>query len=152
MDRQAVEDRALAYFQSGFHCAETVSSTIIELFANEPSHEVPRVASAFGGGIGRTHEDVCGAMSGGAIAIGYLLGRMNPGDNIDTARATAAELRKQFIARFGSTNCRTLLEGFGEQENWMKCKKMTAEVTGILFDILREAGLQPRSLWRNRLL
>jgi C_GCAxxG_C_C family probable redox protein len=144
VDRKAVETRAFAYFQSGFHCAETVSGTTIALFAKETSTEVPRVASAFGGGIGRTYEDVCGALAGGTIAIGYLFGRMTPGENIDTARALAAELRRRFIERFGSTNCRTLLAGFGEQENWARCKSMTAEIAGILAEMLVEAGLESR--------
>jgi len=140
MTREEVERKAFDYFQSGFHCAEAVSKTITELFAQEACRDIPRVASGFGGGIGRTHEDTCGALTGGVIAIGYLFGRDNPDEEWRDAYERAAEFRKRFTEEFGSTNCRALLDAFGEQDNWHKCKRMAAGAAGILSDLLIEQG------------
>jgi C_GCAxxG_C_C family probable redox protein len=145
MERQEVEQRAFDYFQAGFLCAEAVSKTIVELFGREPSHEIPRVASGFGGGFGGTRDEACGALSGGLIALGYLFGRMTPSEDYRAIFELVAEYRRRFMERFGSSTCRTLLEGFGEQDNWAKCKRMSAEATGILWEMLKEKGKEKDS-------
>lgn len=126
---------------TGYHCAEWVSKTIVELHAQKPSSEIPRVASGFGGGIGATREDVCGALTGGIIAIGYLYGRMEPGEDIGTVSELAAEFRNRFIEEFGSTNCRVILESFGGQGNNCKCKRLVVASTRMLSDLLKERGV-----------
>ncbi len=138
MKRTDIEDRAFGYFQSGFHCAEAVSKTIADAFAGESSREIPMVASGFGGGIGGTKGETCGALTGGIVALGYLYGRMDPGEDKKTIYGLASAFRAKFIETFGSAWCREILDGFGEQENMMKCKKLSAGAAGILFDILTE--------------
>lgn len=140
MSRTKVEEMAFNHFQSGFHCAEAVLKTITDLFAEDPSQELPRMATAFGGGIGGTHEDVCGALSGGVLALGYLYGRTEAGADKTDAYRLATEFRKRFIEEFGSANCGKLLIAFGEQEDLNKCKAMAASVAGILADLLVEHG------------
>lgn len=142
MIRKKIQDMAFSHFQSGFHCAEAVSKTITDLFAEEPSHDLPRMATAFGGGIGGTHEEACGALLGGVLALGYLYGRTEPGASKSDAYQLATEFRKRFIAEFGSTNCGMILIGFGEQENLNKCKALSATAAGILADLLIEHGAQ----------
>jgi C_GCAxxG_C_C family probable redox protein len=138
MVKEEAEKKAFDYFQSGFHCAEAVSKTITELFAKESSSDISKVASGFGGGIGRTHEDVCGALTGGVIALGYLFGRIKPGESFQDAWELSSEFRKRFIKKFGSANCQTILKGFGEQENNIKCKKLAANAAGMLSEIIIE--------------
>ncbi|MEW6609116.1 MAG: C-GCAxxG-C-C family (seleno)protein [bacterium] len=138
MIREDVEKKAFDYFEGGFHCAEAISKTITEFFAKELSSEIPKVASGFGGGIGKTKEDVCGALTGGVIALGCLFGRMEPGKDLKDVCELTSEFRRRFIDEFGSTNCQTILKGFGEQENMQKCKKLTATAAGILSEILVE--------------
>lgn len=137
MERKEIEKKAFNYFQSGFNCAEAVSKTITELFSKEPALDIPKVATGFGGGIGGTKcEATCGAVSGGVIALGFLLGRMEPRDDKQKIYALASEFRSLFIDKFGSTNCKTILNSFGVQENMLKCKKLTAETVGMLYEIL----------------
>jgi C_GCAxxG_C_C family probable redox protein len=138
MTREDVERKAFDYFVSGYHCAEAISRAIVERYAEEPSSEVPKVASGFLGGIGATHQDVCGALTGGIIAIGYLFGRMEPGEDIQEARELASTFRSRFIEEFGSTNCSALLDRLGEQEKGLKCKRLTATAAGLLSELLRE--------------
>lgn len=72
-----------------------------------------RPALALGGGVGGIG-DVCGAVSGGAVAIGQLVGDHMTGD-LDAMKAKARDLampyRRDFEARFGNTEC-NLLTGF----------------------------------------
>lgn len=138
MDSEKIEKKAFDYFQSGFHCAESILKAILEQYAEEPDSEIPKMASGLVGGIGGTHEDICGALAGGIIAIGYLFGRTKPGADIRETREIATEFRRRFIAGFGSTNCGVLLEGIGKQENMIKCKRLTAGAAGLLSEILAE--------------
>jgi len=139
MQRQEIERKAFETYLSGYHCAEVISKTIIEAYG-DGSAGIPRVASGFGGGVGRTSEDVCGIFSGGIIALGYLHGRMTPEEDIKKTFQLTAEWRKRFIAKVGSTQCPDILKKLGEQDHMMKCKKLTAEMTGILAELLDKPG------------
>lgn len=138
MVRQEIEKKTFDYHQSGYNCAEALSKAITEAFAQEKASDIPKVATAFGGGIGRSKEEICGTLTGGIIALGYLFGRMNPDESPDKVHMLAAEFRRRFIEKNGSSVCQTILKEFGEQENLIKCKKMTAEIAGILADLLTE--------------
>ena len=129
---------AFEYHKSGFHCAESVSKAIMEVYGSKISHDIIKVATSFGGGLGRTKQDICGGLAGAIIAIGFLYGRSEPGADWTLASDLAAELRKRFVQNHGTTNCGILLEAFGPQENMMRCKQLSGEVAGILADILEE--------------
>ena len=77
-------------------------------------------------------------MSGGVIALGLLFGRMEPSDDKQKIYDLASEFRSLFIDKFGSTNCQTILNSFGVQENMLKCKRLTADAAGMLYDILSD--------------
>ena len=136
----SVSKLAFQYHKSGFHCAEAVSKAFMEVYGNGDSNDIPKVATAFGGGVGRTKEDICGALIGGFIALGYLFGRNEPGaDWTDTAEL-AAELKRQFVQAHETTNCGALLTAFGPQENMMRCKRLSGEVAAMLADIIEAHG------------
>ena len=69
-----------------------------------------RVAAGFGGGMGGC-QDVCGAVSGAIIAIGYQT-RKRPADQKDATAAARAKTREMYRAvesQFGCVDCRTLV-------------------------------------------
>jgi C_GCAxxG_C_C family probable redox protein len=136
MSRDELEKEAFDYFYNGFCCAEALSKTIIDHFAEKPDGYSVNVASGFCGGVGRTHEDICGAFAGAVIAVGYLFGRTEQGKDLSTACTIISEFRRQFIEAFGSTNCALILERLGEQEKYIKCKQLTGKAAGMLSDIL----------------
>ncbi len=140
MQKKEIEQEAFDTYLTGYHCAEVVSKIITEEYADKSTTDIPRVASGFGGGMGRTFDDVCGILCGGIIALGYLYGRNLPGESLKNAFELTTEWRKRFIEKVGSTQCPAILEKLGEQENMMKCKKLTAEMTGILAELLDEKG------------
>lgn len=68
---------------------------------------VPRVATAFGGGIGGTGS-VCGALVGAVMAIGLRHGRQEPSERDARAYVLTQELRRRFEAEMGQIECRAL--------------------------------------------
>ena len=68
---------------------------------------IPRMASAFGGGMGGLGS-VCGAVSGALIAIGLVHGRDEPWQPRDQVYALAQQVYHGFQQEMGSTICREL--------------------------------------------
>lgn len=140
MNREQIVQKAIEYHSGGFHCAEAVSKAIVEAYGKEPSREIPRVATAFGGGAVKTFDGTCGALTGGLVAIGYLNGRMEPGDEKAKQEVfqLAQELGRRFMAEFGASSCNAVLDMLGPQENMSKCKQLSGTVAGMLSDILEK--------------
>ena len=105
------KELAISYFKSGFNCAQSVVMAFRDLTGLSES-ESARLASSFGGGLGRMRE-VCGAVSGMAIVAGILYGYDNPKVIGASAAhyARVQELANAFRARNGSIVCRELLGG-----------------------------------------
>jgi C_GCAxxG_C_C family probable redox protein len=142
MESREIRKKAYRHFESGLHCAEVVLKTILEMLSGEPHPAVIRSASGFGGGIGGSNEELCGAFTGGVVALGYLLGRENGGDSLKSCGSLIKEFKRKFLNEFGSLDCQTLLTGFKGQQNPLGCAKLTAETTVILADLLTESGLK----------
>lgn len=136
MKKEDLEKEAFDYHYNGFCCSEAISKTIINHFAENPEGYPIKVASGFCGGLGRSHEDICGALTGGIIAVGYLYGRTEQGKDLSEASRIITDFRKAFAEAFGSTNCAAILDILGEQEKYIKCKQLTGKATGLLVDIL----------------
>jgi len=68
---------------------------------------IPRIASAFAGGIGNTGA-VCGAVAGAVMAIGLKQGRAETMEEGLRNLAVAREFRRRFEAEMGNISCREL--------------------------------------------
>ena len=142
MTLQQLEQNAEAFFASGYNCAESVSQAVIEMFNAELPAALPRIASALGGGIGGTHQELCGAFTGGILAIGYLLGRSQLGEDNSLAKEAAAEFRTRLLDNYGMLNCGVLLEKFGDQVDDQECRKIVGKAAGELGRLLNDKGLR----------
>ena len=142
MKLKQLEQNAVAFFESGFNCAEAVSQSIIEAFSEQAPQDIPRVASAFGGGIGGTHAEACGALTGGIIAIGYLLGRTDANENIDSTKELAKAYHQEFAKIAGTTSCGIMLEQFGDKDSHHECSRVVGKATVSLAKLLKESGLK----------
>ncbi len=71
---------------------------------------VPRVAAGLGGGLAR-HGEVCGALTGGVLAIGLAFGADEPGssEEKDALYAKVSQFVDGFAASNGALRCRDLL-------------------------------------------
>jgi C_GCAxxG_C_C family probable redox protein len=103
-------DKALALFTQGYNCAQATFLAFSDLTGLDEK-DAARLASSFGGGIGRMRE-VCGAVSGIAMAAGWLYGYEVPGDDEEKKQhyARIQALAEQFRAEFGTILCRELLD------------------------------------------
>lgn len=136
---QDVGKAAKGYFEQKFHCAESICRAMLERFSDDQTVRGGFTAcTALGGGIGRTHKEVCGLVSGGLVAMGILHGRTTPDKKWDKLASVATEYRELFIKEFGSCNCGELLAKHGQQENFHKCKAMSREAAPILERLLVE--------------
>jgi len=68
---------------------------------------IPRVASAFAGGIGNTGA-ICGAVVGAVMAIGLKQGRADTMKEVLRNLAVAREFRRRFEAEMENISCREL--------------------------------------------
>ncbi len=92
----------------GFNCSQAVFSTLAEQLGFDPALAL-KIASPFGGGIGRTGE-TCGAVSGALMALGLHTGFSEP-DPIAKERvyARTREFLHRFEERHGALSCKTLI-------------------------------------------
>lgn len=113
MENKGREAREL--FEQGYNCAQSVFGAFAKECGIDRETAV-RIASPFGGGIGRMRE-VCGAVSGMMMAAGLLCGYSDP-KTFDEKKRTYAmvqELADRFRNENGSIICRELL-GLEEQD------------------------------------
>ena len=118
--------RAKALFLEGYNCAQAVAGA----FAPEMGLSVDaaaRLASGFGGGMGRMRE-VCGAVSGMTLAASALRGYNDPkaGPEKTDTYAMIQELAGRFRAENGSIICRELL-GLARPEGTPQAEARTPE-------------------------
>ncbi|MEM3725469.1 MAG: C-GCAxxG-C-C family protein [Candidatus Bathyarchaeia archaeon] len=101
-------EKAVKKFLEGYNCAQSVLSTMSEYW-NIKSEFIPKIATPFGGGIG-LHGSVCGALTGGVMAIGIKYGANEPSSKQRLkAYELAGNVYKEFEKRHGSVLCRELI-------------------------------------------
>lgn len=105
------QDVAIDRFASGYNCAQAVLFAFAPDLGLDPDVAL-RLACGFGGGIARRQE-VCGAVSGGVIALGVKYGRGEGQDKALTAEtyARVSDLLSTFEGVHGTHICRDLLGG-----------------------------------------
>lgn len=102
-------EEAKMFFTNGCNCCQAV----LLAFAREcglEQEQALKLASGFGGGIGRMRE-VCGAFSGAVMVADLLVGPGSEGDKAakDAHYALIQELAAAFKAETGSLICREML-------------------------------------------
>jgi C_GCAxxG_C_C family probable redox protein len=104
-------EEAVEKFVSGYNCAQSI------LYAFGPdlgldAETALKVATGLGGGLGGSGE-VCGAVSGGVLALGLKYGRGGRDEKpmAQVAYQKTVELMRAFEEVHGSCTCRTLLGG-----------------------------------------
>lgn len=129
MKNDAMADKAVEYFNSGFVCAEAVLMAIAEAYEINSPH-IPSIATAFGSGLSRSNGP-CGALSGGIMALSLLNGRKDGSEDYASLYKNVASLQQSFHTTFKTTECSKLL-GFsladsdaGEKFTQNKCQSNT---------------------------
>jgi C_GCAxxG_C_C family probable redox protein len=103
-----LSEKAVRYFREGYNCSQSVLLAMFEHWNGE-NELIPKVATAFGGGIGRCGS-VCGALTGGVMAIGIKYGKNEPSpEKRLKTYELAGRFYKQFEKQNGSVLCRELI-------------------------------------------
>ena len=143
---QKIKTEAEELFRGGFFCSEAVMSSIRSNFELDVPEYVISMASGFPVGIGRS-KCLCGAVSGGVMALGLLFGRTVQGDpKVEKNLELAKELHDWFKVANGknSLGCRVLTKEFdmGKGEHKEQCIYFTGLVAEKVAQIIvREYGL-----------
>ena len=108
-DANSLGEKAIRHFRvDGYNCAQSVLLTMAEHWKCK-NELIPKVATAFGGGMGRCGS-VCGALTGGLMAIGIKYGT---NESSAEKRSRAYELAETFYRQFQKQNrsvmCRELI-------------------------------------------
>lgn len=138
MDAEDGQAHAAECFSRGHNCAESVLRGVLFAQGIEPSDLCLRMATPFGGGIGRS-EETCGALTGGVMGVGACLGRTGPDGDKTRSYAAANRLFKGFVAAFGSARCRDINMGdFKSPEHRARCTRFVKEAAGLAILAIRE--------------
>ena len=103
-------ERAVELFVEGYNCAQAVAAAFGDLTGLDEK-TAARMASCFGGGMGRMRE-VCGAVSGMLMVAGVLYGYDDPKATREKRElyAQVQAMAGQFRQELGSIVCRDLLK------------------------------------------
>ena len=98
-----------------------------------------RMTTGLGGGIGSSLEELCGALSAGALMIGGLYGRTEPDQNDDECNRLVRIYRERFVQAFGTGRCLDIREsGYGSSGRW-PCSTLVERAVRILLAVLADA-------------
>lgn len=95
------------FARQGLYCAESVLQALAEE-NGVTSPLIPRIATGLCSGMSRTG-GMCGALSGGVLALSMMLGRDDAAQDVDDAYDASNALVRAFEERFGGTTCPGLL-------------------------------------------
>lgn len=106
---------------------------------------IPRIATGFCSGLART-KGMCGAVSGGVMALGLIFGRDNAEVTVDATYGKIREFLNAFEKQYGSLNCfeltgcdlgtedgRTLFKESGKK---IKCAEMTGGAARMVMEMV----------------
>ena len=140
-------DAAVQAFLEGYNCAQAVAVAFSDLTGPDKDLSA-RLASPFGGGMGRMRE-VCGAVSGMLMVAGILYGYDDP--KATTAKrelyAQVQDMAGEFREEMGSIVCRDLLKNppadpnpsprTAEYYKNLPCARMVEPAARILEDYIQ---------------
>lgn len=131
----AVRKRAENLFLTRqLQCAEAVMMVLNQGLGGDLAPDMAiRLASALPEGLGG-RGCLCGALNGGALALGLFLGRKDPGyRNATDVRKAVADLHDRFKAAYRGTCCRVLTGSlvYGSDQHFRRCARMTGDAAGM---------------------
>ncbi|MBS6508753.1 MAG: C_GCAxxG_C_C family protein [Paraclostridium bifermentans] len=137
-----IRKTAEGYFERGeFFCSEAVVKTINDELGKPFSDEVTKLASGFPIGVGKSG-CLCGAVSGGVMALGMVYGRCHGEAMHEDMFKHAADLHDRIKELYKSTCCRVMTRNFEFQspERKAHCIKITGEVAAYIAEKLIDDG------------
>jgi len=119
------------------HCSEAfVDSVGSYLFGRLDDHFL-RATTGLAGGVGGTHEGMCGGLIGGVLCIGAMYGRTQATEDDLPTRRLCTAYREAFIGDFGAELCKELRErGYGSGGD-TPCSALLGRAVQLFFHVVR---------------
>ena len=143
MNKQETIEKAISLFDENYACSQSILLSFSERF-NLDENTAKLISSTFGGGMGRLRQK-CGAVTGGFMVLGLAHGNSNPKD-MDTKLSAYKKVRElnQLVEEiYGTSNCFELLKKHATESDVAErkhhkiiCRKVVADVAGLLYDML----------------
>jgi C_GCAxxG_C_C family probable redox protein len=142
---KSARQQAEGYFKKGdYYCSEAVLTTINQLLGEELPPEIVKLASGFPVGIGKS-KCLCGAISGGVMALGLKYGRTEPKAEMPSNSFLRSEGLHDYIKdKYGSTCCRVItakFKDFASPERVEHCIGITGDVAAWVMSKFIEDGV-----------
>jgi C_GCAxxG_C_C family probable redox protein len=140
-----VQANAEELFRSGtYFCSEAVVQTINEFLGKPYEENVVKLASGFPIGMGKAG-CLCGAVSGGQMALGMVYGRVEGEPMQDKMFEVSKELHDYVKDEYKSTCCRVITrewagDNFKSPERKNHCIKITGKVARWVANQIIEDG------------
>lgn len=140
-----VQQDAEELFRSGtYFCSEAVLQTINELLGKPYDADIVKLASGFPIGMGKA-QCLCGALSGGQMALGIVYGRVEGEPMQDKMFKISKKLHDYIKGEYKSTCCRVITkewqgDNFKSPERKNHCITITGKVARWVADELIEDG------------
>jgi len=126
-------------YMAGHHCSEVIFTHLGRYYDPAFDPALMRLATGFGGGIAE-EADVCGALVGGVMLIGYLYGRSSLKEDQTRCWELSRAYRRRFLEELGSTSCEYFTQGQFNPDNHRKCaEEVVLKAARILLDLLSPA-------------
>lgn len=124
LSKKCHEEAEQLYRSGKYHCAEAVLESVRRNFAPALPESIVGTVSGFGGG--SSSGCICGAVSGGTVALGLVVG-----DKKQTTHLTK-DLHVWFKEKYGVTCCKTIRA----TNDKGICPVITGEVAGKISEML----------------
>ncbi len=140
MNQPDIEKRVMhahELHERGYNCAQSVACACADLVGIDEATAF-KATEGLGGGMGGATE-TCGAISGGAVVLGYATsdGPHNPHTKMQTYKL-ASQLVQQFKQKNGSTICEEL-KGLTGGPVLRSCPGCIEDAMRMTLDLLEEA-------------
>jgi C_GCAxxG_C_C family probable redox protein len=96
------------------------------------------MGTGFSGGLGGTHQELCGTVSGAVLVSSALLGRTDVHGDDRPAMNAATLYWARFRAEFGDTQCARLRERVKAPGGLGSCATLVEQATLLLLGLLEE--------------
>ena len=131
IDLNVIKTEAERLYRDGdYYCSEAIISTIRKYLDPNMPEQAIAMGSGFPVGVGGS-KCICGAVSGGIIALGYFFGRVTPKDTkVQKAMSLSKELHDSFQENHKVLCCKILTKGMelGSSVHMDQCVAFTGEV------------------------
>lgn len=127
-----------SYSRCRFHCSESFVIAVGSFLFGEVNDQCRRMVTGLAGGVGGTHEEMCGALVGGILIIGALYGRARPTDDDQPAYQLSVYYREQFIEKMGGAKCHEFRDNGYGSDGHTTCGQLVSRAVKVFFEVLKD--------------